>query len=422
MKILIITNNDSDGVGQHAIRLSSAFKKQGINSKTLVLHKSSYDRSVIKIKRSFFLRIFFYILNLTKKNINNLFSLGYTTVNYNMIKPHVDESDVIIIFSIYKILSFTNLKKIFKTKKLVYLRPLDLEFATGGCHVNLLDNKKECNNYKVDCKSCPLLNNFNFFDLSHKNFLIKKNIITSFNSRTFVENSYTQKIYNNSPIFKKNKTEVIYLGTNSERIKFIPKIIARNHLNLKNKDKIILFGSFNLDAKHKGGHLLKEALILMIVNLKKKNNQKKKFENIKLITIGNRNNFKIDIPNIEWLDLGLVKSNKKLNLLYRAADVLACPSINDNGPHIISEALSNDLPVVAFNQGLASETIINSKNGYLIPLYNIKEFGNSISSILYTQKKFRMDKETKKIKQLFDPEYEALSIRKYIKKDFKHYN
>ena len=53
MKVLLITNNDYDGVGQHVARLNSIFRQKKVNSRTLVIHKKTRNPYIIKIKRNF---------------------------------------------------------------------------------------------------------------------------------------------------------------------------------------------------------------------------------------------------------------------------------------------------------------------------------------------------------------------------------
>ncbi len=67
MKYLLIINNDSDGVGQPAINLCSNLIKKGHSSKIIALHKSSENENIIRIKRSFFSRLFLHLLNFLKK-------------------------------------------------------------------------------------------------------------------------------------------------------------------------------------------------------------------------------------------------------------------------------------------------------------------------------------------------------------------
>ena len=61
-----------------------------------------------------------------------------------------------------------------------------------------------------------------------------------------------------------------------------------------------------------------------------------------VVTFGRKNSFHINIKNIEWLHLGLINDDKKLNLLYRAADLMLSPSTGCNGPHMVVEAISNN--------------------------------------------------------------------------------
>jgi glycosyltransferase involved in cell wall biosynthesis len=137
-----------------------------------------------------------------------------------------------------------------------------------------------------------------------------------------------------------------------------------------------------------------------------------------LITIGNLNNFNLDIPEIKWTHLGLVNSDKKLNLVYRASDVLVCPSLYCFGPHIVTEALLNDLPVVGFDLGVAQDSIINGINGYLVPLYNNKIFAESILKTL-NKRKITNNKKINEIKRYCSSEYEAESIIKKSNSDFQ---
>ena len=419
MKVLLITNNDYDGVGQHVARLNSIFRQKKVNSRTLVIHKKTRNPYIIKIKRSFFLRIFFYLINYLKKKKNTLFSFDLGTVFFKSIQNYINQSDVIIIFSLHRFLSLNNFEDILKTNKLIYLRPLDFEFASGGCHINL-NNDSICRNFiSKDCRSCPLLNNLNIFNISNKIFLKKKYLIEKYKPKTFVENIYTQKLYNKSKIFNKNNTKIIYLGNTNLRTKKISKLIARKKLKLDQNDKVLLFGSFILDNPYKGGHLLLKSLKILVRSPKIQNFLIS--HKIKIITFGKKNNFNINIPGIDWIHLGLINSDKMLNYIYRASDILVCPSINDNGPHIIAEAISNDLPVIAYDQGLASEVIIQGKNGFLISCYDVKEFSNSTEKILLNKlhNKVRDKSHLNKAKLKFDSNYEANMFIKNIRIDLK---
>lgn len=406
MKYLLIINNDTDGVGQPAVNLCSNLIKKGHSSKIIALHKSSENPNVIKIKRSFFSRIFLYFLSFLKKDFNELFGFGFSTIEYKNIEKHIMQADIIIIFTLYKIISNKILEKILNTNKIVYFRPLDIELAAGGCHFN-----KDCQKFESNCNKCPKFIFPNLVNYPTKNLFEKKRIFEKYKPRIFVQNNYVGKIFKSSNIFKNLKTYPVFIGTNDKRNKFYSKKKARKILKINQNEKIILFGAFDLSSEIKGGHLLIESL--KILNKTILNDAIKK---IRLITIGEKNSFNLNLKNIQWTHFGVVASNKKLNLLYRAADVLVCPSLYCFGPHIVTEALLNDLPVVGYNLGVAQDTVINNVNGYLVPKYNNKTFARSIYKTLYSKKE-RQTKLVNKIKSFCSSDYEAKTIINYSQKD-----
>ena len=80
------------------------------------------------------------------------------------------------------------LKTIFETNKNIYLRPLDMELAVGGCHVNFLyENGEECEKFKSGCNKCPQLNFFNIFNISNKILKRKKIYLINFNQKYYLK-------------------------------------------------------------------------------------------------------------------------------------------------------------------------------------------------------------------------------------------
>jgi len=414
MKFLLIANNDYDGIGQHVLRTNFYLNKKKNKSKILVLHKTTNDKNVFVVKRLIFFRLFSFLLNFIKKNFKDLFSFGNSTISYGSIKKYVEDSDILIIFSLHKILSYKDLSKILNQKKIVYFRPLDLEFATGGCHTNFINGNKICQKYQLNCDNCPKLNFLDIFNVAKLNLLKKKSFFQYYKPRVFVENTYTKNIYDKSLIFRKNSVEKIFLGTSNLRTKFYKKENARKILNIDNHQKVMLFGTFNLDSHYKGSLILKESLHLLSKDLDNKN-----LKNVVLLTFGNKNNFNLNIKNIKWIHHGVVKSDYMLNLLYRAADVLLCPSISDNGPHIVTEALLNDLPIVAFNQGVAQDVVINKINGYLIPCYNKLAFANAILKLIFYKKINIKHIKNKNLKFNFVNSSEVNQITECARRDLK---
>ena len=103
--------------------------------------------------------------------------------------------------------------------------------------------------------------------------------------------------------------------------------------------------------------------------------------------MGKKNNFEIISKIIKWTHLDLINSDRDLNLLYRAADVLACPSLQCFAPHIVTEAVENKLPVISFDVGVAQDDIKHGVNGYLVPCYDTSIFAKHLYDVLYDENK-----------------------------------
>ena len=180
MKFLILINNDSDGVGQVAINLSNNLKRLNHQVKVSTLHAKIKNENINIIVRSFYLRIISFLLNLIKikrikdfkKNFLELFWFGNSTIKFNAIKNDIKDTDIIIIFTFNKIISKKIFEKIMQYNKVIFLRPLDIEMATGGCHFN-----GNCQNFINNCDRCPKLNFLNFLNITRENLIEKERIV-----------------------------------------------------------------------------------------------------------------------------------------------------------------------------------------------------------------------------------------------------
>ena len=226
-----------------------------------------------------------------------------------------------------------------------------------------------------------------------------------------------KNLFKNSTVFKNIKTQTIYLGTNRNRSKFYSKKDARRQLKIDQNEKIILFGAFNLASHIKGGHLLLDSLKLLESKYLKHKQNNIPSKNIRLLTIGEKNTFYLDTSIIKWTHLGRISTHKRLNLLYRAADVLVCPSLYCFASNIVTEALMNDLPAIAFDIGIAQDSIINGTNGYVVPCYDKLIFAKSIYKVLFSKKNKTNSAAVNRIKSQRSSLYETNSIIKTAKTD-----
>ena len=147
----------------------------------------------------------------------------------------------------------------------------------------------------------------------------------------------------------------LYIYLLEKEKNLIKKNDARKIFKLDFNAKILLFGTYNLDAPHKGGRILGEILDLFVdyCNLKDENLLLK--NKVKLVTFGRKQNFKIENHKIDWLHLNEIKGDKQLNALYRTSDIFLSPSTGCNAPSTVREATANNIQVISFDNGEASK-------------------------------------------------------------------
>lgn len=78
---------------------------------------------------------------------------------------------------------------------------------------------------------------------------------------------------------------------------------------------------------------------------------------------GDQSHFK-EIP-FKTIFMGRLNNDKEIVNCYNAADLFVAPSIQDNLPNTVMEALSCGVPTAAFNIGGMSDMIDHKLNGYL---------------------------------------------------------
>ncbi len=178
---------------------------------------------------------------------------------------------------------------------------------------------------------------------------------------------------------KEDKIRVIHNGVDVDKFKpATDKLKAKAELGFNTEDKAIL--SVGRLYARKGLFTLIESMALVA----------RKFRNAKFIIAGKGLSNEMKKLVSYATKLG-VKDNmvftgyfpdKKLPLLYQAADIFAFSTFYENLPFAVLEALSTGLPVVTTNVGGIPEIIESGRNGFLVQPFNSKELSARILYLL----------------------------------------
>ncbi|MEO7294336.1 MAG: glycosyltransferase, partial [Ginsengibacter sp.] len=273
--------------------------------------------------------------------------------------------------------NFINSKNIYelykKTNAPVYLLMYDMAPLTGGCHYAW-----DCKGYQHNCGSCPGLFSSDPFDITFRNLRYRKNYHDKTDLHIVTASEWQYRQTKASTLFKNGRIHKILSSFNQEIFIPVDKDHLRNKLGIPPNKKIILFGANNCYEKRKGMKYLLDSFKI----LKELVSMNKNLENRVLLLIAGSGFDKKDLLPFDYYDLGQLDNHLGIASAYQAADIFACPSLEDSGPSMINQSIMCGTPVVSFEMGVAIDLILNGKTGYRAKLKDTQNFANGMYSIL----------------------------------------
>jgi len=368
MNILLINTFSKGGAAVACIRLHEGLLNDGVDSHLLFMNFSS-NRVIENIqifkpptmRNSFLKRVLRKLYCMAgisrtghdlkiKKQIKNQiphiiewFSFPDTGIDITL-HPLYKDADIINIHWIADFVDFSFLKN--NTKPIVWTLH-DMNAFTGGCHYS-----EDCDKYLSGCSICPQLSSCSDNTFAGRNFKIKTDSMNNINKLHIVSPSkWLKDLSHTSLLLKRFPHYNIPNGIDPAVFQPKEQTSAREKLNLPVSKKIILFIADNLSTKRKGYRLLKSAF------------EKISSDDVVLCSVGKSGEENINNHNL--FELGLIKTEEEMCLVYSAADLFVIPSLEDNLPNTVIEALLCGLPVVGFPIGGITDMIIDGVNGYL---------------------------------------------------------
>ena len=103
-------------------------------------------------------------------------------------------------------------------------------------------------------------------------------------------------------------------------------------------------------------------------------------KDIALLMLGNAEG--VVFEGVETIALGYLSEPEKIRAAYNAADAFILPSLSENLPNTIMEAMACGTPSVAFRVGGIPEMINHKENGYLSDFQNSSDLSQGIEYVL----------------------------------------
>jgi glycosyltransferase involved in cell wall biosynthesis len=269
---------------------------------------------------------------------------------------------------------------------------------TGGCHL-----PQDCTRYQDRCGACPQLGSQDENDLSRRTWEHKQQYWQHANFKLVALSRGLSDCARASGLFRDRPVEVIPNGLDLTIYRPIDRAAARTVLGLPRDRPLVAFGAmFNTSDYNKGFHLLQPALQQLASTR----------QDTELVVFGATSARHAADFNMPIHFLGTLRDDLTLALAYSAADVFVSPSLQENLPNTVLEALACATPCVAFRIGGQPDLIDHRQNGYLAEPYEVNDLAAGIRWVLEDRE--RWTRLSQAARQKVEREFEiSLIARRY---------
>ena len=365
MKIVhISTADNSGGAARAAYRLHRGLRSAGHESRMMVgwrfeaspeIHAVMGDQGRTKITRRAILALDRYL------------SLQYSFLPWSrdfLDHPFIQTADVIHLHNLHGgYFPYRLLPKLSRIAPLVWSLH-DMWAFTGHCAYSY-----DCERWKIGCGRCPILGEYPpiYMDTTRLHWRIKDRTYRNATMTVVTGSTWMAGMAKQSPLLNRFAIHTIPYGTDLEVFRPANKAQARKILRLPESANVIL--AFASSEDRKGWTYLLQALDRLGVEPRPW-----------LLIAGDRRG---RIPaGFSGRRVGYVDCDDLLNLCYVAADIFVLPTLAENLPLSVLDALAAGTPSVVFDVGGVPDLIRHLETGYLVSERNAEGLAQAMEFLL----------------------------------------
>ena len=404
MRVLIVnTSEKAGGAAVAAGRLMEALNNNGVKAKMLVRDKlnerlemrnEKYDYiharpSVIECnhishfspltshlsKQWPFLwerLVIFCRLHFSRKH---LFDIDIANAGIDITKlREFREADVIHLHWVNQgMLSLSGIRRILQSGKPVVWTMHDIWPATAICHLTL-----DCHRYRNHCDHCWYLpGGGSSNDLAAKVWQKKKSLLAD-GAISFVACSrWLAREAKQSALLAGQSITNIPNPINTRLFRPTNQAEARQQLGLPATGRLLLFVSQRVTNPYKGMDYLAEACQLLAQQYPDM------VKDTGIIILGGHAEEVAHLLPFKTYPLGYVSDERQIVSVNNAADAFVLPSLSENLPNTIMEAMACGVPCVGFRVGGIPEEIDHQQNGYVAAYRDAADLARGLRWVLY---------------------------------------
>lgn len=379
MRVLLVSTTEKiGGAAVSCRRLMLALKAEGIKSKMLVRDKQTQDSLVVALPKTWrhlwnFLweRVVIWKSNYFKKD--NLFAVDIANTGTDITSlPEFRQADIIHLHWINQgMLSLKSIARILESGKPVVWTMHDMWPATSICH-----HARECVHYHAHCQECPYLLSSKKKDLSWRTWVKKARILKDHRITYIACSEWMQQQARKSALLQGKDILCIPNAINTGLFRKEDKQEARQACGLPSEGKLILFGSVKITDKRKGI----DYFIASCEKLIQKHPEMR--DQVGIVVFGSNSSQLSGMLPFKVYPMSFVSDERQLVDIYNAVDIYVTPSLEENLPNTIMEAMACGTPCVGFQIGGIPEMIDHLHNGYVARYKDTEDMANGINWVL----------------------------------------
>ena len=426
MRVLLVNTSElAGGAAMAARRLMTALEGNGVEVRMLVRDKASDDPRVITLPGKWLARWHFLyermvLLVRLRFNRKHLFAIdaGISGTDITRMKAF-QEADVVHLHWVNQgMLSLADLRKIIRSGKPVVWTMHDAWPATALCHLTL-----DCRQFArrgldartSGCRNCPYLPGGGSADDYSSRVWRRKQRMLAGGNVTFVACSRWLEGEAKASALLRGQ-HIVNIPNPIDNQLFSPGVAdhasrrhddqqrARRQEGLPLDRRLVLFVCQRVTNPYKGMDYLIDACRQMA--------EKHPYttDDIAIMLLGSHADEVASQLPYPALPLGYVADEQRMARLYRAADVFVLPSLSENLPNTIMEAMACGVPCLGFRVGGIPEEIDHRRTGYVARYRDAADLAKGLHWLLYeadTQK--LADEAVRKVARCYSPASVAVS-------------
>lgn len=362
------TADNEGGSGRSAYRIHDGLRRLGHKSHMLVGTKFTNDADVDTVHGGGLGRLTDRVAEEATRRLG-LQYLYYPSSRRLLGHPWVVKADIVQLYNTHGGYFSHRLLPALAGRAPVVWRLSDMWSITGHCAYS-----GACENWRTGCSPCPDLASYPPLpvDVAGMLWRLKKRLYRNSRLTIVAPSSWAERIARESPLFEGCSVHRIPNGLDQMVFRPIEREAACAVLGIDPSRRTILFSAHVVDDNpRKGTGQLIEAL-----------NRLGARDDVQILLAGiGGENWRGKVPQ-HVVPLGFLRDDRLIAAANAAAHVVVAPSVAENLPNSILEAMSCGKPVVAFDAGGIRDAVQSDETGILVPASDVSALAEAVGRLI----------------------------------------